>query len=108
MLIENGRIRGTANRAYYAMFHAALAALDFERVQRPRTHAGVLYLFRQHFASTGRLSGELSDDLQNAYELRQDSDYEGGISPDEQLIAELVEKAEVFIEAVKAFVEQGG
>ncbi len=107
-LLEGNRLKAAANRAYYAMFHAAHAAIFVVAGEKPRTHAGALNLFGRYLIRPGLLDRQRGRDLQDAYDLRQDSDYEVDMSPDEQLIAELVEKAEVFIEVVKALVERGG
>ena len=40
-LLEGGRLQSVANRAYYAMFYAALAALMKSGGELPRTHGGV-------------------------------------------------------------------
>ena len=62
------------NRAYYAMFYAALALL--QRAGRvPSKHTGVISLFDTEFVLKGVFPKELSRDFHKAFELRQISDY---------------------------------
>ncbi len=62
------------NRAYYAMFYAALALL--QKIGKiPSKHTGVVSLFDTEFALKGIFPKELSRDFHKALELRQVSDY---------------------------------
>jgi uncharacterized protein len=62
------------NRAYYAMFYAALALL--QKIGRaPSKHASVISLFDSEFVRTGIFGREFSKDFHRAFELRQASDY---------------------------------
>lgn len=105
-LIEGSRYRAAANRAYYAMFHAALAAIESVGVERPRTHAGTIYLFGRHLVVAGRLDKATADDFQIAYDLRQMSDYNAYSSIREEQISASVSGARVFLEGVRKLVEK--
>ncbi len=70
-----GDLEGAINRAYYAMFYAASAALLFKG-EAPRTHHGVHHRFHLHFVVSGTLLRELSAALSYALELRTRADYE--------------------------------
>lgn len=63
------------NRAYYAMFYAALALLATIG-QETSKHSGVLALFDKHFMKSGALPGEMGRFLHQAFEMRQTGDYE--------------------------------
>ena len=105
-LIGGSRYSGAANRAYYAMFHAAQAAIESVGAERPRTHAGTIYLFGMHLVTAGRLDKALADDLQIAHDLRQMSDYNVYSSIREEQIAASVSGARKFLEGVRKLVEK--
>lgn len=102
-LLDGGRsTQSVVNRAYYAMFYAALALL--ERIGRvPSKHAGVISLFDTEFVLRGSFSRQLSKDFHKAFELRQNSDYRILDSVSSERAAELVEKAASFVQEVRAF-----
>lgn len=78
----NGRYNNVANRAYYAAFQAAIAALDLAGVRPSRGRgswdhgfvqaqfAGLLIYRRKHYPS------DLRDVLRMTLKLRQQGDYE--------------------------------
>lgn len=74
-LLEGKRsTQSIVNRAYYAMFYAALALL--QRIGKiPSKHTGVISLFDREFVLKGIFSKDLSKDFHKAFELRQVSDY---------------------------------
>jgi uncharacterized protein (UPF0332 family) len=63
------------NRAYYAMFYAALAILVTAGEETSK-HSGVLALFDRHFVKTGVLPKEMGKFLHTAFDTRQTGDYE--------------------------------
>ena len=62
------------NRAYYAMFYAALALLQ-NISKAPSKHSGVISLFDTEFVMKGVFPKDLSKDFHKAFELRQTVDY---------------------------------
>ena len=101
-LIEGSRYNSAANRAYYAMFHAALAAIESVGVERPRTHADTIFLFGRHLVTSGLLNETFAGDLQNASDLRQLSDYNVYTEVREEQIDASVTKARAFVEGIEA------
>lgn len=65
---------GSISGAYYAMFHAAGAALLAEDIT-VSTHSGVHRMFGKHFIKTGMLPAQLSTHLGQVLEARQSADY---------------------------------
>ena len=53
-LLDDSDTNGAANRAYYAMHDAALAALFASGIQDMRTHSGLIRMFGLHLAKMGR------------------------------------------------------
>ena len=96
---------GACNRAYYAMFdaaHAALFALRLEEITAPiKTHNGLIAKFGEHLVRPGRLPVEHGEALNVVQRFRQIADYSG--EPIElDRAAWSVERAEAFVAAVKA------
>jgi uncharacterized protein (UPF0332 family) len=105
LLLKVGDADGACNRAYYAMFdaaHAALCAVDAGRLAAPiKTHNGLLAKFGQRVVATGHLPVACGGDLNKVQSLRLLADYSGDpISPD--MAAWAVERAEAFVAAVRA------
>jgi uncharacterized protein (UPF0332 family) len=90
-----GDLDGTANRLYYAMFHAARAAQG--------RHATIIAQFGRRFCKDGPLPTELGRAINEAQELRLEGDYGAG-TPDATEVAAYVAKAEQFVAAVKGVV----
>lgn len=101
-LVEGNRSpQSIINRAYYAMFYAALALL--QKVGKvPSKHAGAISLFDTEFVQKRIFPRELSQDFHKAFELRQASDYRVFDSPSRGSAEDMCAKAARFIEAVKA------
>jgi uncharacterized protein (UPF0332 family) len=107
LLTGDGTVGSIINRSYYAMFYAALAALQTVG-KAPSKHAGVLSLFNREFVLTGNMSRELGRSIHRAFELRQSADY--AIMPQlgEDAAVAACEEARKFIAGVRAYLEQQG
>lgn len=104
-LLELGDVDGAANRAYYAMFDAARAALLASGApvgpDIGRTHNGLIGAFGNHLVKNGPVPKEVGRLLNRAHEIRQVADYNGeSVEPDDAL--EVVEQAEAFVSAMRA------
>lgn len=55
ILFGEKALRGTINRAYYAMFYALLALLASERMGTSK-HSGAISLFDREFVKSGKFS----------------------------------------------------
>jgi uncharacterized protein (UPF0332 family) len=98
-----GDLDGTANRLYYAMFHAARAALLSIGEAAQGRHATIIAQFGRCFCKDGPLPTELGRAINEAQELRLEGDYGAG-TPDATEVAAHVAKAEQFVAAVKGVV----
>ena len=98
-----GDLDGTANRLYYAMFHAARAALPSIGEPAQGRHATIIAQFGRRFCKDGPLPTELGRAINEAQELRLEGDYGAG-TPDATEVAAYVAKAEQFVAAVKGVV----
>jgi uncharacterized protein (UPF0332 family) len=96
---------GACNRAYYAMFDAARAALMQSGApvgsEVARTHSGLITAFGLHLVKPGRLPLVLGRAINRAEELRLVADYTGAPVDSEQA-SWAVENAEAFVTAIAA------
>ena len=101
ILVEHGQFRSAVNRAYYAMFYGVLALLSVSDSQTSK-HSGAISLFDREFVRTGKFDKNFSRWLHDAFELRQESDYQEllPISPDQ--VQKISEHARMFVAGVKA------
>lgn len=102
LLDGNRSPQSVINRAYYAMFYAALALLQ-KAGKIPSKHAGVIGLFDTEFVVKGVFPRELSQDFHKAFELRQVSDYRPLQSPSREKAEETWGKAARFVRAVRDY-----
>lgn len=102
-LLQDDDSDGACNRAYYAMFDAARAALIASRAPVPpeiaKTHSGLIAAFSLHLVKPGLFPVELGRAFNRAEDLRLVADYKGdSISTEEARWA--VEHAQLFLEQV--------
>ena len=104
-LLEEGEHEDSISRSYYAMFHAAKAALAIMNVF-PKTHEGLVSEFGKRFVLTGTFPKELGRALADAKAARETYEYS---------ITAIVEKAEAesilgdarrFVAAINRFIEE--
>ena len=103
-LLATGDADGACNRAYYAMFDAAQAALLAAKVEAAasstKTHRGLISAFGQHLVLGGHVTAELGSSLNKVERLRLLADYTGDPVSDEDS-AWAVEQADAFVDAVR-------
>ena len=103
-LLNLGDVDGASNRAYYAMFDAARAAiLSINLPDRPdigKTHRGTLSAFSEHFVKTGVVSRDLGVLLKHAETFRYVADYEGG-SVEPKDAQDIVQQSQIFVSALR-------
>ena len=105
LLLEADHTDDACNRAYYAMFdaaHAALFALGVEEIKAPiKTHNGLVAKFGQHLVLGNHLAPEHGEDFNAVQRLRQIADYSGDhVSRTDAAWA--VARAEALLAAIKA------
>jgi uncharacterized protein (UPF0332 family) len=103
-LLELGDADGACNRAYYAMYDAARAALLASGAPvRPdigKTHSELINAFSDHLIKNGPVSKEMGRLLKRAEEIRLVADYKGD-SVEMRDAQEIVAQAESFIAAMR-------
>ena len=96
-------LRGTINRAYYAMFYAVLA-LAVLRQQVTSKHSGVLAFFDREFVKKGVFSKELSHSFHLAFESRQANDYGEIFTVSEEEARQTLEEAREFVLTIEDYI----
>jgi len=103
-LFNLGDKLGAVNRAYYAMFYAARAALDSVNPNLPtvKTHSQTIRNFGLHVVLPGHLASEHGRAINLVETLRISTDYDGaGVTSQEADAA--IKSAELFVAAVDTF-----
>lgn len=103
--LDAGDMNGTCNRAYYAMFDAARAALLAAQAPVPadisNTHPGLITGFGLHLLKYGLLPFEPGRQFSWAGEIRLVGDYPGDAVAQEVAAEMVVHQAERFVDAVR-------
>ena len=92
---------GACNRAYYAAFHAAHAALVWcgaipEDSGVIKSHAGLISQFSKNLVLTGVFTSDVARRIATIKSSRSDADYFGGVK-EEEVVAQAVESATLFV-----------
>ena len=106
MLLSSGDPDGAVNRAYYAMFYAAQAALEHRGVEVTSSKHGTLVRrFGDHLVKPGLLPSSLGPSLNEMLELLHKADYSTqGVPPIDAERAATA--AETFVATVERLVRE--
>jgi uncharacterized protein (UPF0332 family) len=107
LLFDAGDLNGACNRAYYAMFDAARAALLASREpiksEVIKTHSGLITAFSLYLIKPGRIPMQHGKSLRQVDQIRLLADYS-----DEEVERETalsaIEQADDFVGAVSSYV----
>lgn len=103
ILLDAGDVDGACNRAYYAMFDAARAALLAsgldEAAVNTKTHSGLISKFSLQLVKSGQVSVELGKSLNKVEDLRLMADYKGDTVMLEDA-AWAVNQADIFVKTL--------
>lgn len=106
ILLDSGDAEGACDRAYYAMFNAARAALLATQAPVPpeiaRTHSGLISAFSQYLVKTGLVHVELGKSLNKVEDLRLIADYKEE-RIDNEVAAWAVAQAKDFVVVMEQF-----
>lgn len=75
ILINSDSFKASANRSYYAVFHAMRAVLVFDEFDSKK-HSGIISEFRKRYIKTGILGAEISKIIDIQFSIRTHSDYD--------------------------------
>ena len=103
--LENEKYEASANRSYYAIFHATRALLAMERVDYKR-HSGLISHFQKQYIKTGVFDIEYGKIIMRAFEIRHEADYEDFYILSKEDAAQQLINAEKFTDAVKDYLKK--
>jgi len=102
--LKNNKLCQSINRSYYSMFHAARALLAVDKLDSQK-HTGVISLFNQHYIKPGKIEHEFSRMLFDAFEIRNESDYNDfyiAVKKDAHI---QLENAKKFLKRIQKYIE---
>lgn len=103
LLLQNNSFIASTNRAYYAIFHSARAMLALDGEDR-KHHSGVISYFQEHYIKNNIFDKIYSYILQNAFEVRQEADYEDFYVISKDDTVQQVTNAEKFVLCIKEYI----
>ena len=103
-LLNAEDFKSSANRAYYAIFHAMRAVLAYDGIDM-KHHSGIINSFRRLYIKTGTFDTRLSEIISELYDLRTGSDYDDFFVVSGEEIAEQVDKAAFFLKEIRSFLD---
>lgn len=107
LLLEAGFYEDAVSRAYYAVLHAAKAAL-FTRDIVTESHTAVRRLFGKELVQQGLLEKEWAMILAHEQDERASADYDVELSFSQEVAGQRVEEARSFLERIYSFLQTEG
>jgi hypothetical protein len=90
--------------SYYSMFLVAKALILKKGVKAPKTHNGLIYLFKLHYVEQDDFSYEKYVYLADTQSDREDADYDAFDELDERIARKRIKQAEEFIAEAERFI----
>jgi len=107
LLLEADFYEDAVSRAYYAVLHAAKAAL-LARDIVTESHTAVRRLFGKELVQPGLLEKEWAMILAHEQDERASADYDVEISFSQEVAAQRVEESRNFSERIRSFLQREG
>lgn len=105
ILLDNGNLKDSIGRSYYAMFTCvrALLARDGEDFSK---HAGVIAYFQKTYIKTGILDVKYSKYISQAFQIRNNADYADFYIVSKTDAEEQYGKAEEFFKMISDYLKK--
>jgi len=103
-LFEKGLFNASANRAYFAVFHLAIAAIFFAGIIPNIDHKIIQTLFAEHFCNKRKIvASKFKSFLFDMHKVRSYADYKCGVSKKDakQQLKDAKEFFEIIMEVIK-------
>lgn len=104
VLFKAERWNAVVSRSYYAMFHAARAALLHKNIET-YTHQGVNTQFARYYIKTNIFDKNLSYAFSKMLEMRMISDYEIGFKANRQDAIYALSEAKRFVATITTYLK---
>ena len=102
ILLDAGQWKDSIGRSYYAIFTAVRAVLAKDEIDFSK-HAGVISYFQKEYIKTGIFDKKYSSILQNAFQIRNNCDYNDFFIVSRSDAQEQYERAQDMITAIREF-----
>ena len=99
---ENNNYYAANNRAYYAIFHAVRSILALDNVDFKK-HSAVIGYFHKNYILTTIFDKKFGSIINNAFELRQSSDYQDFYIINKTETEQLIIDTENFLNTIKTY-----
>lgn len=99
--LERGRLRSAVDRAYHAIRQSAVALLCHMEVKQPRSHSGLLILFKSEVVDNGVMEARFRQMLIAAKDDRMAATYSNDADITEDMARANVENARSFVDKVQ-------
>jgi len=103
LLHENSFYYKSVTSAYYAVYHAAKAALLLDGIA-PQSHEGIERMFSLYYVKPGKIGAHIGKIIGRLMKLRSEADYypETPFNSDDS--SDAIEKAEIFVKDIQKVV----
>ena len=102
LLLDNGKLKDSIGRSYYAMFTSVRALLARDGVDFSK-HAGVISYFQKEYIKTGVLEVKYSKYISQAFQIRNNTDYADFFFVSKSDAEEQYKRAEAFYEVIRRY-----
>lgn len=107
VLLQENLYNASISRSYYAMFHAAKAALLLSGIE-PKTHEGVINHFGLHLVKTGSIEEAFGRSLSTLRFVWEKGDYDVYVFYSQEDAKARLAEAGRFVERVKRYLTEHG
>ena len=104
-LLKMGSYASSANRAYYAAFHALRAVNSLDGFDSSK-HSGVISHFNQMYIKTGLLDKQISKLVSGLMRVRERADYDDFVVITQEDADEQYQRAEQIMAYIKPYLSQ--
>ena len=104
LILDNGNYKDSIGRSYYAMFSAVRAILALDGVDYSK-HAGVIAYFQKEYVKTGKFDKLYSKYLSQAFQIRNQADYEDFYIVSQKDATAQFKRADEFVKVVQVYLE---
>lgn len=104
ILLSANEFKGTANRSYYAAFHAMRAVLILDEFDSKK-HSGIIAKFREKYIKTELFDKSVSDIISSLFSVRTASDYDDFYIVLKEDAVSQFEKAETLLNLIESYLK---
>lgn len=104
ILLEKGKFAQSANRSYYAIFHAVRALLALDKFDSKK-HSGIISFFNKNYIKNSKIEIRFGQMLTSAEKIRIKSDYDDFYVIDKDTSTNQYNNAVEFIKMIERYLE---